>query len=371
MYNLILNFEMPSNESNELRSLSTEKNSHNNRNHIENNIPIELLNNNPEAQIFHSREITRNSHENKFDLQEIPLSDDISMDTLHDDSDGEIITENNFLSHETLTSEQPLSNQLPDDKGISLPEIRPQPYQGSILSSSPSIIKTASKSSNSKSNASIPKVKPLPTNKSPDVSGIKTKPQKIKNKRIEKPTKRDSEEISLKRQKQLELEEDMIEVLKFLSKKLSLPKNTLKTTKTNEIKEELKEKIQPSSLNEILKSLLTMNQHIEAATLLRTDGTILAAALSTRISDSLLATIGQNLAMIGTDIIHGLSAGDLQSISIRGTDGVLDVAPLNRNSPLLKDMLLMVFSDSNVKSGVISFSIKQIEKLIVEFFNIK
>ena len=357
--------EMPSNEDNEIKIISTEKINSNNNNQSGNNIPIELRNN-PEAQIFHSRKEKNNSRGNQFELQEIPLSDDLSIEPLQNDFISGNDSEGDVSAQETLTTEGTMINQIANEKIISLPEIKPQPYQGSILSSAPSIIKPASKPSNSKSNVSIPKIKPLPTKKSPDVSGTNPKTQKI-----EKSINTDGEDYSVKKQKQLDLEQDMIEVLKFLSKKLSLPNKTFKTSKKVALEEEIEEKMHPSSLNEILKSLLSMNQHIEAATLLRTDGTILAAAISTRISDSLLATIGQNLLMIGTDIIHGLSAGDLKSISIRGTDGTLDVAPLNRNTPVLKDMLLMIFSDPKVRSGVISFSIKQIEKLVIEFFNIK
>ena len=128
-------------------------------------------------------------------------------------------------------------------------------------------------------------------------------------------------------------------------------------------------KIKPSSLNEILKSLLTMDRYIEAAALLKTDGTILAAAISTRISDSLFATIGQNLSIIGTDIIHGLSAGDLQSISVRGSRGILDLAPFSKNSPMVKDILLMIFSNPKVRSGLLTLAVKNVEEQIIDFLN--
>ena len=117
-----------------------------------------------------------------------------------------------------------------------------------------------------------------------------------------------------------------------------------------------------------MKNLLTIDNYIEAAAILKIDGTILAAALSSRISDSLFATIGQNLSMIGADIIQGLSAGDLQSISIRGSQGVLDLAPFNKNS-IAREMILIILSHPKVKSGVISFAVKNLEKQIINFLN--
>ena len=73
----------------------------------------------------------------------------------------------------------------------------------------------------------------------------------------------------------MDLEQDMIEVLKFLSSKLSLPKNRTLVKEENHSEKKLEKEIKPSSLNEILKSLLTMDRFIEAAALLKTDGTIL------------------------------------------------------------------------------------------------
>lgn len=170
--------------------------------------------------------------------------------------------------------------------------------------------------------------------------------------------------------KQKQLEKDMTEVLGFLSKKISVKKLEIPKPKTKE-KQAAKDEIPPSSMNEILKRLLTLDLNIEASAIIKTDGTILASATSSRISDSLFATIGMNLSMIGTDILEGLGAGTLKSISLKATDGVLDLAPIDKNNPSVKDMFLILFSHPKVKSGIISFAVNIVKKQIKEYLGLK
>ena len=106
------------------------------------------------------------------------------------------------------------------------------------------------------------------------------------------------------------------------------------------------------------------------ATIIKTDGTILASAISSRISESLFTTIGMNLSMIGTDIIEGLDAGVLKSISVRGTEGVLELAPIDRENPNVKDMLLILFSHPKDKSGIIVFAVNIVKKQIKEYLGL-
>ncbi|MFW9879702.1 MAG: hypothetical protein ACFFG0_42045, partial [Candidatus Thorarchaeota archaeon] len=175
------------------------------------------------------------------------------------------------------------------------------------------------------------------------------------------PTKTSETEVSISKQKRLE--KDMTEVLSFLSKKISVKKLEPSITKTT-TKIEPDKKIPPASMNEILKELITLDSRIEASAIIKTDGTMLASAISSRISESLFSTIGINLSMIGSDIIHGLSAGTLKSISVKGSEGVLDLAPIDRESPNLKDMILILFSHPKVKSGIISVATNLIKKQI-------
>jgi len=170
--------------------------------------------------------------------------------------------------------------------------------------------------------------------------------------------------------KQKRLEEDMSKVLSFLSKKITVkPLESIKKKK-QAIQEKPEEKIPPSSMNDILKDLLKLDLHIEASAIIKSDGTILASAISSRISENLFATIGQNLSMIGDDIIKGLSAGTLLNISIRGTDGVLDLAPIVSKKSFGDDMILMILSHPRVKSGIIYFAVSIVKKQVKQYLGL-
>ncbi len=182
-----------------------------------------------------------------------------------------------------------------------------------------------------------------------------------------KTTKKTSKQISEAQEstllKQKQLEEDMTKVLKFLSKKITVEK--LPTAKTKEKKKE--KVISPSSMNEILKDLLKLDLHIEASAIVKKDGTILASAISSRISDSLFATIGQSLSLIGMDVIESLSAGKLLNISLRGTNGVLDLAPIDIKTTQGSDMILIILSHPRVKSGIIHFAANIVKKQVKDY----
>ena len=255
------------------------------------------------------------------DLHEIPkLGNEIEEDILEDNIESEF--------------------DEPNDNGEILREITPQPFRGSIIADKgvyghPKQAKMSA-DSNSRNSQSAP------------ISSTNM-------------------ESTLLKQKQLE--EDMTQVLSFLSKKI-----TVKTVKT--VKEEDKSRkkpqkvIPPSSMSEILKDLLKMDLHIEASAIIKKDGTILASAISSRISDSLFATIGQNLSMIGNDIIKGLSAGTLLNISIRGSTGVLDLAPIGSRETMGGDMILIIFSHSRVKSGIIHFAVSIVNKQVNQYLGL-
>ncbi len=197
-------------------------------------------------------------------------------------------------------------------------------------------------------------------------------------KEIKKPSKSnlidETQELSTKEEclpatpdRQKRLAKDMKTVLSFLSEKLPSPELTVNKEQSYE-KVKSKKELKPENLNEVLKELLNIDIHIEASAILNNDGKILASAISDRASDSLFATIAQNLFMIGTDIIDGLNAGVLHSITLRGTEGVLDLAPLYYNTADLSDNILIIFSNPKVKSGIIhiasTFVNKQLKRLL-------
>jgi predicted regulator of Ras-like GTPase activity (Roadblock/LC7/MglB family) len=243
-----------------------------------------------------------------------------------------------------LTAAENIKRDVSSKKGDFMQEITPQPYQGTLVSS---------------------KITP----EKPKVNTLKSIPITINTSKTGIPNSlsAETEEIHATLEKQKRLEEDMVEVLGFLSKKIAVPNKGEKKPKPK-AKKEPKEKIPPSNMGDILNRLLSLDLHIEAAAIIKRDGEIIASAISSTMSDSLFATIGQNLSMIGTDIIMGLSAGDLKSISVRGTNGILDLAPIDdQESSLVKDMILIIFSHPKVKSGIIAFAVNIIKKQVIDY----
>ncbi|MFX0047813.1 MAG: hypothetical protein ACFE8G_06535 [Candidatus Hermodarchaeota archaeon] len=257
------------------------------------------------------------------DLHEIPqVNDEIEADSLEDDI------------------ESIFSNQNENDKVEILQEITPQPFKGSIIADKGIYGHPTGTKKTTDSKSTISQAVPI-----------------------------SSHELDSSLLKQKQLEDDMTRVLSFLSKKITVkPLNSIhKEEKTKKKPEEV---IPPSSMSEILKDLLKLDLHIEASAIIKKDGTILASASSSRISDSLFATIGQNLSMIGDDIIDGLSAGTLMNISIRGSNGVLDLAPIGSKETLGNDMILIILSHPRVKSGIIHFAVSIVKKQVSKYLGL-
>ncbi|MFX0082765.1 MAG: hypothetical protein ACFE94_13525 [Candidatus Hodarchaeota archaeon] len=259
-------------------------------------------------------------------------------------------------------SEDDSFNEIQDkseqDKNQVLQEITPKPFQSSLISDKKGFQPPPVTTQDSISDA-FSELKQ---------SIIEDEKEKLKSTLVPIPTKRPETEVSISKQKRLE--KDMTEVLSFLSKKISVKKLESPVVESK-IEKKPEEKIPPASMNEILRELITLDSRIEASAIIKTDGTILASAISSRMSDSLFSTIGVNLSMIGSDIIHGLSAGALKSISVKGSEGVLDLAPIDRESPSLKDMILILFSHPKVKSGIISVAINLIKKQIKYYLGLE
>ena len=266
------------------------------------------------------------------DLHEIPKARAMHVEILEDSTDGEEeeIIKDDF--DENL-------DDVEDDRDF-LQEIAPQPFRGSIIADK--------------------EVYGQP-NQSKKVS--RSKPKKVSQGSVV------SENIELDLLKQKQLEDDMTKVLSFLSKKITAkPLKPVKKGATASTKP--KDSIPPSSMNEILKDLLKLDLHIEASAIIKKDGTILASALSSRISDSLFATIAANLSMMGVDIIEGLSAGTLLNMSLRGTDGVLDLAPISFKKLPGDEMILIIFSHPKIKSGIIHFAVSIVKKRVQQYLGL-
>ena len=288
----------------------------------------------------------------KIELQEIPKEMELNLDEIPSEASEYVDTDS--LNEVPDESEQ----EIGEEKSQVLQEITPKPFQSSLVS-----VKND--------------FQPTPSTTIDPISDAFSKlKQSILDEEIEKPKpslvpippKSSEAEVSISKQKRLE--KDMTEVLSFLSKKISVKKLEPPVAESK-TKKEPEKKIPPSSMNEILNELITLDSRIEASAIIKTDGTMLASAISSRISESLFSTIGINLSMIGSDIIHGLSAGTLKSISVKGSEGVLDLAPIDSESPRLKDMILILFSHPKVKSGIISIAVNLIKKQIIYYLGLE
>lgn len=285
----------------------------------------------------------------KMDLREIP------QDKAIDEHGNELeeISESIEKVGEIFVTSTDIINDTQEGRELGrkgLQEITPKPFQGSILDSRRDGISDAFnelKQSVLESNEEVSKPKPSLTPIPLDIS---------------------KKEVDFSKQKRLE--KDMTEVLSFLSKKISVKRLEPSPPKPIELRKP-EEKIPPASMNEILEELTNLDSHIEASAIIKTDGTVLASGISSRISESLFTTIAMNLSMISSDIIEGLSAGTLKSISVRGTEGVLDLAPIDRDTPNLKDIILILFSHPKVKSGIISIAVNIVKKQIKYYLGLE
>jgi predicted regulator of Ras-like GTPase activity (Roadblock/LC7/MglB family)/ribosomal protein L40E len=276
-----------------------------------------------------SKEIEPVIKPNKSELHDIPLNEELHEEVISKskvDALKALNTQNIEIVQKIEESEE--NQEI-------LKEITPKPYKGSIIADK-------------------------------GVYSVKSQEKIIEEKKINtvSTSKSDSGLI-----KQKHLEEDMTNVLKFLSKKVTVkPLDDLK--KLPEVKEKKEKQIPPSSMNEILRNLLKLDNYIEASAIIQKNGTILASAISSRISDSLFGTITQNLSMIGNDIIEGLDAGKLMNISVRGSEGVLDLAPIDIKGKLKNEIVLIIFSHPKVKSGIIHFAANIVKKQVIEYLGL-
>ncbi len=293
----------------------------------------------PQKRIPDKKKVSKPKPDPFTDLQEIPKPEKLNE---IEDEDGKDLNETQ-TPFEYEDSEEFVESELEDEEEDldALEEITPQPYKGSIIAD--------------KGVFGPPRQARRRTD---------TKSRVSKKSAVSPPEK---ESVFLK---QKQLEEDMSNVLSFLSKKITVKPLDSITKQKQAIQEKPEEKIPPSSMNEILKDLLKLDLHIEASAIIKGDGTILASAISSRISENLFATIGQNLSMIGEDIIKGLSAGTLLNISIRGTDGVLDLAPIGSKKSFGDDMILIILSHPRVKSGIIYFAVSIVKKQVKQYLGL-
>lgn len=368
------------------------KNSSDNQKSPQEHVP---RNSNPNAEVRFFSANQNNHLDNKGrsnsdqrDLQAIPQTshEQQQPQNRQPTSSSETISQQSQNAQPQMDTQQPQnSNQLPNDF---LREITPQPFNEPVIQRrevyGPPRQQRSQEDSRNPSK-SKPEIKQIPNRGAHQSQKSSSATQNINQSSLtgspttpttsNSSTSSPSQHSSLappSRQRQKEIEQDMQDVLELLSKKLVVPKPREKKDPEEPDKNvEAKDELPPTSMNEILKNLFKIDLNIEASAIVKDDGTILASAISNRVSDTLFATIGQTLSMIGTDIVEGLNAGTLKTISLKATKGILDLAPINSKFEMTEGMFLILFSQPRVKSGVINIAVNSAKKQIKKYLGLK
>lgn len=154
----------------------------------------------------------------------------------------------------------------------------------------------------------------------------------------------------------------MTGALQALSKELGIKSTPQKSTAPkNGLDEIVVEDVQPQTMNEILMRLPEIDPYIEASSLVKRDGTILASAISRRMSDTLFATVGSTLGRIGEDMINAVESGEMKYVALHGSTGILYLAPV------LQDILLVILTSPRSKSGIVNVAVHKVRGLLKQY----
>ncbi len=162
------------------------------------------------------------------------------------------------------------------------------------------------------------------------------------------------------------LEKAMKRELESFKDKMDLLPKTPAIKKKEEpspVKDELPFK-EPENLGDVLRELIKIDPSIKASALVKRDGTILASAISSALSDSLIAIIATTVTTVGSDIMFATEAGDLKYITFGGTSGIVHIVPT------IGDIFLIILTGPNSKQGIISVVAKQVEKGVKTYLNL-
>lgn len=121
---------------------------------------------------------------------------------------------------------------------------------------------------------------------------------------------------------------------------------------------------EPENLGDVLRDLIKIDPVVKASALVKRDGTILASAISSALSDSLVAIIATTVTTVGSDIMFATESGELKYITFGGTAGIIHIVPT------LSDIFLIILTGPNSKQGIISVVAKQVEKGVKTYLNL-
>jgi len=160
------------------------------------------------------------------------------------------------------------------------------------------------------------------------------------------------------------LSQIMSEAMRSLSQQLGLVKPAQKKVIAPQAPAVVEE-VEPQTMNDILTDLARIDPNIDASSIIRQDGTILAAATSRRLNENLLSVITGTLSTISRDVVQAMEAGKLKFTSIHGTQGILFLAPL------FADMFLIVYTNPLCRPGVINVASHRVKAQLMKYMGLK
>ncbi len=272
-------------------------------------------------------------------------------------------------------STRPVAKQGPSPTPALIP-IRPRPVEETSITEKESFYEPQAKSPSpqkkSKDKKSLESTKLIPLSK---IAPAEEEPEEEEEEAPPPPRPRaDSKSRRASAQKRssvtdssaVALQQVMSEAMRSLSQQLGLARPVQKKViTTSAAPEAVEEEVEPQTMTDILVDLGRIDPNIEASSIIRQDGTILAAATSHRLNENLLSVIAGTLSNISHDVVQAMEAGKLKFTSIHGTQGILFLAPL------FADMFLIVYTNPLSRPGVINVASHRVKAQLMKYMGMK
>ena len=111
-------------------------------------------------------------------------------------------------------------------------------------------------------------------------------------------------------------------------------------------------------LTSVLKEMEAKDPEIEGSILLRTDGLVLASAVSEGIDRDLAAAMGASILNVGSRVLEELRKGTIENVIVRGSDGVVTIISV------ASDMVFAAIAKKNANLGLMLVEMKRISGTI-------
>ena len=109
-----------------------------------------------------------------------------------------------------------------------------------------------------------------------------------------------------------------------------------------------------AELNTVLEEMETKDPEIEGSLLLRTDGLVLASAVSEGIDRDLAAAMGASILNVGGRVLEELRKGTIENVIVRGSDGVVMIIAV------ASDVVFAAIAKKNANLGLMLVEMKRI-----------